>query len=65
MEEEDVVDELGPTWPKEMYGGYGTLEKLDMYQTKPRETLDDNKKLDPDEVSPPPPPPIVPYTYLF
>ncbi len=57
MKGEDLVDELGPTWPKDMYGGYGTLEKLDMYQSKPRQTLYDAVDMEPAAVLPPPSPP--------
>ncbi len=54
----NLVDESDPTWPKDMYGGHGTLEELKMYQSKPRQDFDDAfVGMDPAEVSPPPPPP--------
>ena len=41
--------------------GDGRLEKLDMCQSIPRHNLDNNPKLNPEEVTPPPPsPPIIP-----
>ena len=55
-EEMSPYADIKQLWPKKMYGGQGTLEKLDMYQSKPRQTVADNEAMTPEEVSTPQPP---------